>query len=59
MKSVEEVKLDNDIPDSNAICTTCLAKEEKTHLEMMKISFSKAFNEISLGERISLCHCQI
>ena len=59
MKSVEEVKLDIDIPASNAMCTKCLAKEEKNHLEMMKISFSKALDEISLGERIIVCHCQI
>ena len=36
----------------NAMCTEYLAKEEKTHLEFIKISFSKALDEISLGERI-------
>ena len=52
MKCVEKVKLDIDIPVMNAMCTEYLAKEEKTHLEIIKISFSKALDEISLGERI-------
>ena len=52
MKCVEKVKLDIDIPVINAICTKYLANKEKAHLEMVKISFSKAVDEISLGERI-------
>ena len=48
----EKDKLDIDIPAINSMFTTYLAKEEKTHLEMRKISFSKALDEISLGERI-------
>jgi hypothetical protein len=48
----EKVKLDIDIPAINAMCTKYLVQEEKTHLETIKITFSKAWDEISLGERI-------
>ena len=41
MKSVEEVNLDIDIPARNAMCTKYLAKEEETHLEIIKISLPK------------------
>ena len=46
------VKLDIDIPAINAMCTKYLVQEEQTHLETIKITFSKAWDEISLGERI-------
>ena len=49
---VEKVKLDLDIPAINAMCTNYLVQEEKTCLEIIKITFTKAWDEISLGERI-------
>ena len=51
-KPVENIKLDIDIPAINAMCTKYLIQEEKTHLETIKITFEKAWDEISLGERI-------
>jgi hypothetical protein len=48
----EKVKLDIDIPAINAMCTKYLVQEEKNHLESIKVTFSKAWDEISLGERI-------
>ena len=52
MNPFEKVKLDIDIPAINAMCTKYLVQEEKTHLETIKIAFAKAWDEISLGERI-------
>ena len=52
LNPVEKVKLDLGIPAINAMCTNYLVQEEKTHLEMIKITFTKAWDEISLGERI-------
>jgi hypothetical protein len=52
LNPVEKVKLDLDIPAINAMCTNYLVQEEKTHLEIIKITFTKAWDEISLGERI-------
>ena len=52
MNPFKKVKLDIDIPANNAMCTKYLVQEEKTHLETIKITFSKAWDEISLGERI-------
>ena len=49
---VENVKLDLDIPAINAKCTNYLVQEEKTHLEIIKITFTKTWDEISFGERI-------
>ena len=48
----EKVILNIDIPAINAMCTKYLVQEEKTHLETIKIAFAKAWDEISLGERI-------
>ena len=48
----EKVILSIDIPAINAMCTKYLVQEEETHLETIKITFSKAWDEISLGERI-------
>ena len=50
--AVEKVKLDLDIPAINAMCTNYLVQEEKTHLEIIKITFTKTWDEISFGERI-------
>ena len=52
INAVEKVKLDLDIPAINAMCTNYLVQEEKTHLEIIKITFTKAWDDISLGERI-------
>ena len=52
VNSLEKVKLDIDIPAINAMCKKYLVQEEKTDLESIKITFSKAWDEISLGERI-------
>ena len=52
INAVEKVKLDLDIPAINAMCTNYLVQEEKTHLEMIKITFTKTWDEISFGERI-------
>ena len=52
INNFEKVKLDIDIPAINAMCTKYLVQEEKTHLETIKIAFAKAWDEISLGERI-------
>jgi hypothetical protein len=46
------VKLDIDIPAINAMCTKYLIQEENSHLETIKFTFEKAWDEISLGERI-------
>ena len=48
----EKVKLDLDIPAFNTMVTHYLVQEEKTHLEMIKIIFTKTWYEISFGERI-------
>ena len=52
INAVEKVKLDLDIPAINAMCTNYLVQEEKTHLEIIKITFTKTWDEISFGERI-------
>ena len=50
--AVEKVKLDLDIPAINAMCTSYLVQEEKTHLEIIRITFTKTWDEISFGQRI-------
>ena len=57
----EKVKLDIDIPAINAMCTQYLIQEENRHLETIKFNFEKAWDDISLGERILrdyIKHCQ-
>ena len=48
----EVVKLVIDIPAINEMCTNYLVLEEKSHLEVIKVTFEKAWKEISHGERI-------
>jgi len=48
----EDVKLVIDIPAINEMCTNYLVLEEKSHLEVIKVTFEKAWKEISHGERI-------
>ena len=49
---VSKIKLDIDIPAINAMCTRYLVQEENSHLETIKFTFEKAWDEISLGEKM-------
>ena len=52
VEKVSHVKLDIDIPAINEMCTKFLIQEEKYYLDSIKCTFEKAWDEISLGQRI-------
>ena len=52
IKSSGSVKLDIDIPAINAMFNNYLVQEEKSYLQIIKLTFDKSWKEMNHGERI-------